>query len=472
MANLTGTPQSFVGDTSIVDATQIEILGKRGWDASGNEYIYLKGVASTVAGDWVIYDENYATTRLVANSVGPIAIAMAAISATTKFGWYQVFGKNTVARTDTIAADKSLYIDDTVGRVDDLGVVGDLVIGAYSMTADTANVATVYLTYPHVSDDIGGGSSGTVTSVSVVTANGVSGSVATATTTPAITLTLGAIVPTSVAINGGTALTTSNQTGTGSLALATSPTFVTPTLGAATATSINSLTITSSTGTLTITNAKTLSISNTLTLAGTDSTTMTFPSTSATIARTDAAQTFTGVQTMTSPKIITSIDDTNGNKEISMIATGSAVNYVELTNAATGTAGPIIAAQGETNIDLKIAGKGTGGVHVTTGSYGDYTADTDGATITFNLATSNLHSVTLGGNRTLALSNAKAGQIFTIRLLQDGTGSRTVTWFSTITWAGSAAPTLTTTASKADTFVFLAKTSTTFDGYTVGTNIG
>lgn len=40
---------------------------------------------------------------------------------------------------------------------------------------------------------------GTVTTVSVVTANGVSGSVATATTTPAITLTLGAITPTSVA---------------------------------------------------------------------------------------------------------------------------------------------------------------------------------------------------------------------------------------------------------------------------------
>ena len=39
---------------------------------------------------------------------------------------------------------------------------------------------------------------GTVTSVSVVTANGVSGTVATATTTPAITLTLGAITPSTV----------------------------------------------------------------------------------------------------------------------------------------------------------------------------------------------------------------------------------------------------------------------------------
>lgn len=49
---------------------------------------------------------------------------------------------------------------------------------------------------------------------------------------------------------------------------------------------------------LTLTDGKTLSVSNTLTLAGTDSTTMTFPSTSATIARTDAGQTFTGTQVL------------------------------------------------------------------------------------------------------------------------------------------------------------------------------
>jgi len=55
--------------------------------------------------------------------------------------------------------------------------------------------------------------SGTVTSVSVTTANGVSGTVATATTTPAISLTLGAITPSSVASTGavsGTTLTASS----------------------------------------------------------------------------------------------------------------------------------------------------------------------------------------------------------------------------------------------------------------------
>lgn len=81
-------------------------------------------------------------------------------------------------------------------------------------------------------------------------------------------------------------------TGSGStVALATSPTFVTPTLGAATATTVNGLTISSTTGTLTITNGKTASFSNSITFAGTDSTTMTFPSASATVTQTVASGT-------------------------------------------------------------------------------------------------------------------------------------------------------------------------------------
>jgi hypothetical protein len=69
--------------------------------------------------------------------------------------------------------------------------------------------------------------------------------------------------------------------------------------GGITATSVNKLAITSPTNgsTLTIADGKTLTANNSLTFAGTDGQTMTFPSTNATIARTDAAQTFTGKQT-------------------------------------------------------------------------------------------------------------------------------------------------------------------------------
>jgi hypothetical protein len=86
--------------------------------------------------------------------------------------------------------------------------------------------------------------------------------------------------------------------GTGVFARVASPTLVTPVLGVATATSINKMAITApaTSSTLAVADGKTLTASNSLTLAGTDSTTQTFPTTSATIARTDAAQTFTGTQ--------------------------------------------------------------------------------------------------------------------------------------------------------------------------------
>jgi hypothetical protein len=56
----------------------------------------------------------------------------------------------------------------------------------------------------------------------------------------------------------------------------------------------------SATAVLAIAAGKTFTVSKTLTLTGTDSTTMTFPATSATIARTDAANAFAGVQTVAS----------------------------------------------------------------------------------------------------------------------------------------------------------------------------
>jgi hypothetical protein len=88
----------------------------------------------------------------------------------------------------------------------------------------------------------------------------------------------------------------------------TSPTLVTPTLGVATATSVNKVAITAPTtsATLTIADGKTLTANNSIVLAGTDATTMTFPSTNATIARTDAAQTFTGTQTFSGNLAVTS----------------------------------------------------------------------------------------------------------------------------------------------------------------------
>ncbi len=114
-----------------------------------------------------------------------------------------------------------------------------------------------------------------------------------------------------------------------------------------------------------------------------------------------------------------------------------------------------------------VTGKKTVGATVQT-----ITTATDGATVTFDLSLGNVHTVTLGGNRTLALSSASTGQCFVVRLVQDATGSRTVTWFSTIKWhgTGGVAPTLTTTAGKSDVFSFICTGSGTYDGFVVGQN--
>ena len=71
-------------------------------------------------------------------------------------------------------------------------------------------------------------------------------------------------------------VTSTGATGTGKFVFDTSPTLVTPTLGVATATSINGLTISTTTGTLTIANSKTLTVNNTLTFTGTDSSSVAF----------------------------------------------------------------------------------------------------------------------------------------------------------------------------------------------------
>jgi len=95
----------------------------------------------------------------------------------------------------------------------------------------------------------------------------------------------------------------------------------------------------------------------------------------------------------------------------------------------------------------------------------------DGATVTFNLQDNNVFEVSLGGNRTLAVSNETEGQCFLIRLKQDSTGSRTVTWFSTIDWQDGTAPTLSTSPYHVDVFGFIVKGTDEYDGFIVGQDI-
>ncbi len=106
---------------------------------------------------------------------------------------------------------------------------------------------------------------------------------------------------------------------------------------------------------------------------------------------------------------------------------------------------------------------GTELVNFNDGAYSSFTSAalnpeatlTDASTISWNALTQPVAKVTLGANRTLgAASGGVAGQFVSLLIIQDGTGSRTVTFNAAYEFKDDTAPTLTTTAAKGDLFVF------------------
>ena len=185
--------------------------------------------------------------------------------------------------------DKKLYTKDGGGNVVLLASNGGDVTGPASST----NLAIP--TFSGTGGKTLLNNSGVTITAGVITATGFSGPL----TGNASTVTTNANL-TGPITSVGNATSIASQTGTGTkFVVDNTPTLITPVLGVATASSINKMAITApaTSSTLAVADGKTLTANKTLTLDGTDSTTMTFPTTSATIARTDAAQTFTGVQT-------------------------------------------------------------------------------------------------------------------------------------------------------------------------------
>jgi hypothetical protein len=114
------------------------------------EFIYLKGVASTVAGDVVVYDQRAGTTtRSVAGSRGPCAVALAPVLA-NQYGWYQVSGA-AVVKSAAGTANSSVYVTATAGTVGTTVVATDKMDGARYKTADgtpAAGFAVLQLARP------------------------------------------------------------------------------------------------------------------------------------------------------------------------------------------------------------------------------------------------------------------------------------------------------------------------------------
>jgi hypothetical protein len=144
----------IMGQFTQVHATKKYRLGTRKSDVAGNEYIYLKGVSSCAAGSWVSFDEAHVTTLAAANAQGRIAVAQAAVDASTKYGWFMIYGTCSALCLSLFADNGKVYLTSTAGSVDDTDVAGDVVMGAVGRSArnTTTGLATFELSYPMVMD--------------------------------------------------------------------------------------------------------------------------------------------------------------------------------------------------------------------------------------------------------------------------------------------------------------------------------
>jgi len=214
-------------------------------------------------------------------------------------------------------------------------------------------------------------------------------------------------------------------------------------------------------------------------------------------------------KTLTAPKFADGgfIADTTGAETLVFGEVSSALNEVKITNAATGTAGPIIASQGQTDVNLQLRPAGTGKITVGTSAadatissngahdlvletnegtnsgnititdaangdidftcngtgnvvfndaaYNPETTLTDAATITWDVQAKPITAVTLTANRIVgAPTNGQAGQFISLLVIQDAGGTNTLTWNAVFEFPSETAPTLTATGDLADLFVF------------------
>lgn len=93
---------------------------------------------------------------------------------------------------------------------------------------------------------------------------------------------------------------------------------------------------------------------------------------------------------------------------------------------------------------------------------GKTTTLTDAASIAWDLSAGNIATVTLGGNRTLANPTQLAVGTYVLKVIQDGTGSRTLAYGNNFKWPSATAPTLSTAASAVDILTFICDGSSMY----------
>ncbi len=247
----------------------------------------------------------------------------------------------------------------------------------------------------------------------------------------------------------------SDETGSGAAVFATSPTLVTPALGtpsSGTATNLTGLPPAGVTGTAAILGANTFTALQTQS-AGADI---------ASATAVDLTAATGNVVVITGTTTSTSLTMTAGQQMILIAAAAWPLTFHATTMNIIGGASYTCAAGDRLyvtkDIDnvIRVSVSKQDGTAVVGASGDAAQALSDGATINWDVDNGNLGTVTIAGNRTMAApTNLPVGSMI-LKLTQDGTGSRTITWNSVFKWSAGSAPVLSTAANALDILSFVS----------------
>jgi hypothetical protein len=153
-----GQPLSSSGLLTDIDNAAQNILGVELDDEQGNTYSYQQGVASLVAGDFVVINADGTVARAVSTPLsGPVAVclgngqAASAGPTAVQFGWFQRKGTTpayTNIATDAAGNKKPLFLTATPGRAGTTSAAGQTVIGAWCNGNPALNVGSAFLARP------------------------------------------------------------------------------------------------------------------------------------------------------------------------------------------------------------------------------------------------------------------------------------------------------------------------------------
>ena len=161
-------------------------------------------------------------------------------------------------------------------------------------------------------------------------------------------------------------------------------------------------------------------------------------------------------KTLTAPKIADAgfIADANGAEQIIFQTTASAVNELEVTNAATGNNPAIAASGGDTNVGLEFTTKGTGTIKFNDLAYIPQQALTSSSNAVAwdTQAKPNAYHLTTENTTFSAPTNNTEGSFICLEINYNG--SHTIAFNTVFEFAASTAPTFTSTDGKTDILVF------------------